>query len=72
MMHVEVPWRELDAHALRGLIEEFVTRDGTDYGAVETSLETRVAQVMKQLENGLAVVTFDPEIESATIIVKER
>ena len=72
MMHVEVPWRELDAHALRGLIEEFVTRDGTDYGAVETSLETRVAQVMKQLENGLAGVTFDPEIESATIIVKER
>ncbi len=71
-MHVEVPWRELDAHALRGLIEEFVTRDGTDYGAVETSLETRVDQVMRQLETGLAVVTFDTEIESATIVVKER
>ena len=71
-MHVEVPWRELDSQALRGLIEEFVTRDGTDYGAVETSLDTRVAQVMKQLEQGLAVVTFDTEIESATIVVKER
>ena len=71
-MHVEVPWSELDAHALRGLIEEFVTRDGTDYGAIETSLETRVDQVMRQLETGLAVVTFDTEIESATIVVKER
>ena len=71
-MHVEVPWRELDAHALRGLIEEFVTRDGTDYGAVETSLENRVSQVMNQLKTGDAVVTFDTEIESATIVVKER
>ena len=71
-MHVEVPWRELDAHALRGLIEEFVTRDGTDYGVVETSLENRVSQVMNQLKTGVAVVTFDTEIESATIVVKER
>ena len=71
-MHVEVPWRELDAHALRGLIEEFVTRDGTDYGVVETSLENRVSQVMNQLKTGDAVVTFDTEIESATIVVKER
>lgn len=34
-----VPWDQLSAEALRGLIEEFVTRDGTDYGEVEVPLE---------------------------------
>ena len=71
-MHVEVPWQQLDSSALRGLIEEFVTRDGTDYGVVETCLDTRVNQVIGQLKAGQAVVTFDTEVESATIVVKER
>ena len=71
-MHVEVPWKEIEADALRGLIEEFVTRDGTDYGWVETSLEAKVEQVLGQLKSGKAVVTFDTEVESATIVVKDR
>ena len=30
---LEISWRDLSASALDSLIEEFVTRDGTDYGA---------------------------------------
>ena len=36
---------QLSPEALRSLIEEFVTRDGTDYGAVERSVEEKIAQV---------------------------
>ena len=42
---------QLSHDALRGLIEEFVTRDGTDYGAVERSDEGKIAQVIAGIES---------------------
>jgi hypothetical protein len=35
-----IPFQDLSPEALRGVVEEFVTRDGTDYGEFEVSLET--------------------------------
>jgi uncharacterized protein YheU (UPF0270 family) len=55
---------------LRRLVEEFVTRDGTDYGDVETPLDRRVAAVLSQLQSGVAVIAFDPRSETATIVLK--
>ena len=40
-----IPWERIPPDTLERLIEEYVTRDGTDYGTVETPLETRVEQV---------------------------
>ena len=54
---------------LRGLIEEFVTRDGTNYGAVERRVEEEIAQVTAQLSSGEASIIFDPETETANIVV---
>jgi uncharacterized protein YheU (UPF0270 family) len=64
---VEIPYRELSAAALRGLIESFVLREGTEYGAQEVSLETKLGQVMRQLEKGEARICFDPESETIDI-----
>ncbi len=58
----------LAPETLRRLIEEFVTRDGTDYGETETPVEKRVAQVRAQLDRGEAAIVFDPETESVTIV----
>lgn len=69
---VAVPFRELSALALRGLVEAFVLREGTDYGEREYSLDEKVAQVMRQLECGDAEVMFDPNTESASIVVAKR
>jgi len=63
-----VPANFLSADALSGLIEEFVTRDGTDYGESEVSLEQRVAQVRKQIEHGEALILFDSATETTTIV----
>ncbi len=63
-----VPANFLSPAALSGLIEEFVTRDGTDYGATETSMEERVAQVRQQIETGEALILFDSATETTTII----
>ena len=60
---------ELSDEALRGVIESFVLREGTDYGEREVSLERKVAQVLQQLERGEAQIVFDPELESIDIVV---
>ena len=47
---VAVPHSELSAAALRGVIESFVLREGTDYGERDVPHEAKVAQVLRQLE----------------------
>lgn len=64
---VELAPDDLSPEALRGLVEEFVTRDGTDYGAVERGVEEKIAQVLAQLRSGEARLVFDPETETANI-----
>jgi uncharacterized protein YheU (UPF0270 family) len=66
---VEIFPDDLSPEALRGLVEEFVTRDGTDYGAVERSVEEKIADVIAQLSSGEARLVFDPETETANIAV---
>ena len=56
---------------LRALMEEFVTRDGTDYGDRELSLEEKVENLRGQLRRGDARIVFDPESESVDIVVSE-
>lgn len=65
-----IPHRDLSAEALQGLIEEFVTREGTDYGEGEFTLSAKVAQVMEQLDSGRVVIVWDPESGSATLQLK--
>ena len=43
---VELPFDALSPEVLRNLVEEFVTRDGTDYGAVERSVEEKIALIL--------------------------
>lgn len=43
-----VPWQNINADTLNHLLEEFASRDGTDYGVYETSLEDKVVQLKVQ------------------------
>jgi uncharacterized protein YheU (UPF0270 family) len=65
-----IPHSAISSEALRGVIEEFVSREGTDYGAGDFSLESKVATVLKQLESGKAYLVFDPASESCDIVMK--
>jgi uncharacterized protein len=69
---VRIPHQELSPDALRGVLESFVLREGTDYGSHEYSLEEKVAHVMRQLERGEAHIVFDPNTESVQIVARER
>ena len=66
---IAVPHAELSAAALRGVIESFVLREGTDYGELHHSLDDKVAQVLRQLARGEAQVWFDPVSASVDIVV---
>ncbi len=66
---LEIPYRELSDSALRGVIEAFVLREGTDYGETHHALEDKVQQVMRQLERHEARIVFDPNTESVDIVV---
>lgn len=65
---VELSPDQLSPEALRGLIEEFVSREGTDYGHADRSLESKVADVRRQLDRGEARIVFDLGSESASIV----
>jgi uncharacterized protein YheU (UPF0270 family) len=63
-----IPHQQLSPDALHGLIEEFVTRDGTDYGESEVPLARKVQQVRRQLEHGDVAILFDPDSGSCNIV----
>ncbi len=66
---IRVPHGELPAETLDKLIESFVLREGTDYGEREVTLDTKVAQVRRQLDRGDIEIMFDPNTESVNIVV---
>ena len=66
---VSVPYTELSEEALRGVVESFVLREGTDYGEREFSLEQKVENVLRQLRRGEAQIVFDPGTETIDIVV---
>jgi uncharacterized protein YheU (UPF0270 family) len=66
---VSVPYTELSSDALRGVLESFVLREGTDYGEREFSLEQKLAHVHRQLERGEAQIVFDPNTETIDIVI---
>lgn len=65
-----IPHEQLSSDTLQGLIEEFITREGTDYGHEEVSLDTKVAQVLRQLQRGDVVIVFDPSSESVSLLTQ--
>ncbi|MDH3558627.1 MAG: YheU family protein, partial [Deltaproteobacteria bacterium] len=48
---IEVPYERIDPDTLQRMIEEFVTRDGADWGDAGCTLEDKVQQVLQQLRN---------------------
>jgi uncharacterized protein YheU (UPF0270 family) len=67
-----IPVNKLSPKALQGVIEEFISRNGTDYGEIEASPETNLRQVKHKLEKGLAVLVFDDETGTTNIFLADN
>lgn len=62
---VLIPHEKLTTSALRAIVSEFVTRDGTDHSLVEKRIEV----VLKQLAAGKVELHFD-QLSATTNIVQ--
>jgi uncharacterized protein len=66
-----IPYQNLSPEALHGVIEEFVTRDGTDYGLVEATLEQKIKDVWRQVKKGDVLIVYDEATQTTNIMRKE-
>jgi len=66
-----IPHEKLKPDTLNALVEEFVTREGTDYGESEVLLQQKIDQIMNQLKSGKALVVFDPSLQTCNIVLKK-
>lgn len=65
---VEIPKDALSEEALRGIIENFILREGTDYGREEAGFETKYKQILRQVEKSDVKIVFDPNTESVGLM----
>ena len=65
-----IPYNELSEDALQALIEDFVTRDGTDYGRDEISRQEKSEQLLASLKTGEMLISYNEETESCGLVRK--
>ncbi len=65
---IEIPFVRIDPETLRRMIEEFVTRDGADWGEAGCTLEDKVRQVLRQLRDGEVKVVYDQRTQTANLV----
>ncbi|MGI1671170.1 MAG: YheU family protein [Neptuniibacter sp.] len=67
-----IPQDQLAPETLTSLLEEFVSRDGTDYGEEEVTLEEKVDEVRAKLISGEAVILFSESTGQCNIVPKDK
>ncbi len=67
-----IPYNELSEDALQALIEDFVTRDGTDYGQDEMSRQEKSAHLLELLKTGELLISYNEESETCGLVTKEE
>lgn len=66
-----IPFELIEADTLDNLLEDFVTREGTDNGD-DTPLDVRVQRARHALRRGEAVIVFDPESQQCQLMLKSE
>jgi uncharacterized protein YheU (UPF0270 family) len=67
-----IPLDQLPNETLTAIIEGFLLREGTEYGAKDVSKEAKSSQVKKQLEQGSAVLVYSELHESINILPSDQ
>lgn len=65
---VDVPYQQIEPETLRSMIQEFVSRDGADWGDAGCTLNDKVEQVLQQLFDKQATVVFDLQSQTVNIV----
>lgn len=66
-----IPYQQLNEITLNNLIEQYILREGTDYGEIEFSLEEKTEQILQQIISENIYILYSELSESVTLINKE-
>ena len=64
---MEIPYKSLRKELLVEILKEIVTRDGTDYGENEKSIDAKISTALRSLEQGRSCLFWNPESETASL-----
>lgn len=67
-----IPPQSLSPEALHAVLEEFISREGTDYGDREWTLAEKVRQLKPQVLRGQVLIVFDPVSEQVNLMSKDE
>lgn len=70
-MYIIIPHQAVAPDILDSMLEEIVSRDGTDYGHIEIAMPDRVKAARDALVAGRAALVWDDELESASLVSPE-
>lgn len=65
---VVVPPQRLQPDVLQALLEEYASRDGTDYGERELTLDEKVGRLQSQLNDGDLRILYDIDSEQWDLV----
>jgi uncharacterized protein YheU (UPF0270 family) len=71
-MDTLIPFDSLTPETLNNILVEVVTRDGTDYGEYDLSLEQKCQQASQMLRSQQAFLIFDTESETIKLISRDQ
>jgi len=69
---IEVPPGRLQIDVLQALLEEYATRDGTDYGEREVALERKVQELRCQIHSSELCILYDSDSEQWDLVPRAR
>jgi len=69
---VLVPRHRVPAAQCQAILEDYASRDGTDYGERELSLDAKVAQLAMQLASHQLAIVYDLASETWDLVPAEQ
>ena len=67
-----IPLEQLSSETLSAIIENFVLREGTEYGSEDVSLGDKITQVQQQLKQGSALLVYSELHETVNILPTDQ
>ena len=68
MRWLRIPFEQLQADTLTAILEEFISREGTDYGLQEVSFEQQLEKARQSMLSGDVVIVYDSQLESCQLL----
>ena len=67
-----IPADQIQKDTLNNILEEFINREGTDYGDIEIDLVSKLNRLRPKVLSGDILIIFDEKLESITLITKQQ